>query len=192
MTEREERTMLETLERLFTEHAPETLMAFFGAATSMILLYLVLVMLRHLFGLETRSAAQDAEQGQATAVLVEALVGALVSEAGHLRHTLDGLLKESLRRSEQNTEILASVLASTDRTPQDVLALLTPEFDRLRQQVRQAEARIVAKVIEAARSQLTSEGEHVRLEGKAEDEQSGADLVDGEIHNAPVQGDERF
>lgn len=45
--------MIQTIERLFEEHAPETLMAFFGATTSILLFYLVVTVLRQLFGLQT-------------------------------------------------------------------------------------------------------------------------------------------
>lgn len=90
------------LESLFDKHAPETLMAFFGAGTSLLLFHLIGVVLRQWFGLQRHSADVDASQDQATAALVEALVGALVTEAGHLRHALDGILGEALRRSEQH------------------------------------------------------------------------------------------
>jgi hypothetical protein len=86
------------LDQLFGSR-PETLMALFGAATSLLLFYLVGAVLRYLFGWQTRQAGWEAHQDQATTALVEALVAALVTEAGHLRTTLDSILEEALRRA---------------------------------------------------------------------------------------------
>jgi hypothetical protein len=82
-----------TLDQLFRDHAPETLMALFGAGTSILLFYLIGVLLRHWFGWQRRAADHDVAQDQASAALVEALVEALVTEAGHLRATLDSILE---------------------------------------------------------------------------------------------------
>ncbi len=135
--------VLHILQRLFEDHAPETLMAFFGAATSLVLFSLVWALLRHLFGLQDRSGALDADQDQATSALVDALVNALVVEAGHLRHTLDNILKESLRRNEHNAQLLTQLLRQNEDTPNRVLELLKPEFDSLHQQLHQAGDRLV-------------------------------------------------
>jgi hypothetical protein len=78
--------------------------------------------------------------------LVEALVGALVTEAGHLRHALDGILEEALRRSEQNAQCLTVIQAQTEETADKVLDLLKPEFAHLHQAINRAEARIVAQI----------------------------------------------
>ena len=138
--------LLRELDQLFRTHAPETLMALFGAATSLLLFYLVGTLLRHLFGWQTRQASREAHQDQATTALVEALVGALVTEAGHLRTTLDSILDESLRRSEQHDRLLTALAAQAEETPGKTAALLRPEFDHLRRELRQAEARLSAKM----------------------------------------------
>ena len=140
--------LLRALEKLFEEHAPETLMAFFGAGTSILLFYLIWAVLRHFFGLQTRSASQDADQDQATTTLLKSLVEALVTEAGHLRSTLDNLLQESLHNGQKNAQDLATLLTKTEETPEEVLRLLKPEFDHLHQEMRQTEARLIAKVTE--------------------------------------------
>jgi hypothetical protein len=139
--------ILQLLNDLFRDHAPETLMAFFGAATSLLLFYLIGVVLRYLFGWQIRYANWDAHQDQATTALVEALVSALVTEAGHLRATLDSILEESLRRSEQHSRLLTDLAAQAEETPGKTLALLRPEFDHLRRELRQAEARLSAKIV---------------------------------------------
>jgi hypothetical protein len=128
------------LEELFEQHAPETLMAFFGAATSLLLFYLIGSLLNHLFGWQRRSA--DLEAGQEK--MMAALVRALVTEAGHLRETLDTLLDESLQRSERNTQLLAALLAQTEKTPGQVLDLLKPEFAQMHHALRRSEARFAA------------------------------------------------
>ncbi len=138
--------VIQGLESLFEKHAPETLMALFGAGTSLLLFYLIGVILRYWFGLQRRSVDVDASQDQATAALVEALVGALVTEASHLRHALDGILEEALRRSEQNTQSLTAIQAQTEEAPDKVVELLKPEFAHLHQAINRAEARIVAQV----------------------------------------------
>jgi hypothetical protein len=127
-----------TLSQLFQEHAPETLMALFGAGTSILLFYLVWTVLRHWLGWQTRREGWEAHQERATAALVEALVGALVTEAGHLRTTLDSILEEALRRSEQHTQLLAALSVQAEEAPEKMLALLRPEFDHLRHELRQA------------------------------------------------------
>lgn len=142
--------LLQTLVRLFTEHAPETLMALFGAATSLLLFYLVWTVLRYLFGSLTRSADQEADQDQATSALMTSLVGALLSELEHLRLTLDGILQESVRRGEQNTEVLMGLLSRAEKTPGEMLQMLKPEFEQLHEAICQAEDRIVTKVAEVA------------------------------------------
>jgi hypothetical protein len=155
--------ILRALDQLFREHAPETLMALFGAATSIGLFYLVWTVVRHLLGWQTRRADWEASQEQATSALVEALVGALVTEAGHLRATLDGILEEALRRSEQNAQLLSALSIQAEETPGKMLDLLRPEFDHLRRELRQAEARIVAKMAlrsgEAGGEQTTGDPE---------------------------------
>ena len=138
--------LLRELDQLFRTHAPETLMALFGAATSLLLFYLIGALLRHLFGWQTRQTNRDTSQDQATAALLEALVGALVTEAGHLRSTLDSILEESLRRSEQHSRLLADLATQAEETPGKTVALLRPEFDHLRRELRQAEARLSAKM----------------------------------------------
>jgi hypothetical protein len=138
--------LIRTLEQLFRDQAPETLMAFFGALTSMGLFYLIWVLLRQLFGLQRRNADWEATQERATTAVVEALVGALVTEAGHLRATLDGILEESSRRSEQNAQILSALSTQAEEAPVRTLELLRPEFDHLRRALRQTEARIIAKI----------------------------------------------
>lgn len=162
--------LIRALENLFEHHAPETLMAFFGVGTSLLLFYLVWAVLRQLFGLQNRSVYLDADQEQATTALVEALVSALVTEAGHLRDTLDSLLEEALRRSEQNANLLSGLLAQTEETPGKVLALLKPEFDHLHQEMRQAETRIGAKL--GVLGQAVAEKELVGLHSERE---SGSD-----------------
>jgi hypothetical protein len=134
--------VIRALGELFEKHAPETLMALFGAATSLLLFYLIGAVLNHLFGLQRRSADLEAGQDQVMA----ALVGALVTEAGHLRETLDSLLDESLQRSERNAQMLAGLLVQTEKTPAQVLELLKPEFAHLQREVHQAEARIAARL----------------------------------------------
>jgi hypothetical protein len=138
--------LLRELDQLFRTHEPETLMALFGAATSLLLFYLIGALLRYLSGWQTRQASRDTSQDQATAALVEALVGALVTEAGHLRATLDSILEESLHRSEQHVRLLANLAAQAEETPGKTAALLRPEFDHLRRELRQAEARLSAKM----------------------------------------------
>lgn len=138
--------VLKTLVHLFQTNAPETLMALFGALTSFLLFYLVWATLRQLFGMQTHNASWETTQEQATATLVEALVNALVTEAAHLRTTLDNILEESLRRSEQHTQLLSMLSNQAEETPGKTLALFRPEFDHLRHELRQAEARIIAKI----------------------------------------------
>lgn len=142
--------LLEGLAKLFSEHAPETLMALFGAGSSILLFYLVWTLLRHLFGLQTKTTDQEVEQDQATANLLEALVAALVTEAGHLRTTLDGILGEALKRDEQTSYALADLISKTEETPHEVLGLLRPEFEYLHSEMHQVERRIISKVIEMA------------------------------------------
>jgi len=72
--------ILRALGKLFQEHTPETLMAIFGAGTSILLLYLINDVLQDVFGILTRSAAQEADQDQATAALMQSLVQALIVE----------------------------------------------------------------------------------------------------------------
>jgi hypothetical protein len=134
--------VIRALGALFEEHAPETLMALFGAATSILLFYLIGSVLNHLFGLQRRSADLEAGQDEVMATLV----AALVTEAGHLRESLDGLLDESLQRSGRNAQLLAGLLAQSEKTPVQVLELLKPEFTHLQREVRQAEARIAARL----------------------------------------------
>lgn len=141
--------LIRAIGELFERHAPETLMAIFGAGTSLLLFYLVWTVLQQLFGMQKRSVDQEANQEQATAELVESLVTALVTEASHLRHTMDGILHELLRAGADNTAALATLQDKTEQTPDAVVQLLKPEFDGLHQEIRQAEVRIVAKVLEA-------------------------------------------
>lgn len=139
--------VLRAIEQLFTDHAPETLMAFFGAVTSIVLLYLIWSILRHWFGLQTLTAGQDASQDQANTALVEALVSALVSEASHLRVTMDGILSESIQRGHTNAALLTDLSERAEALPEDVVRLLNPEFEHLRREMRQVEARIITKVL---------------------------------------------
>lgn len=138
---------LRILEQLFAAHAPETLMAFFGAATSIALFYLVWWMLRHLLGLQWFSADQEADQEQANSSLVASLVTALIEEAGHLRISIDGSLRETLQRSERNTEALSALVNKAEETPLEIVRMLQPEFEYLHHEIREAEASIVAKIM---------------------------------------------
>jgi hypothetical protein len=143
--------VIQVLEELFEKHSPETLMALFGAATSIALFYLIRSILNHLFGLQARSVSQEASQDQRTGILLESLVQALVTEAGHLRHTLDSLLQESLRYGQKNTQDLAALLSQSEETPGEVFRMLKPEFEHLHREIRQAEAHITAKVASLAK-----------------------------------------
>lgn len=136
------------LMQLFDTHAPETLMAFFGAGMSILLFYLVWSMLRHWFGLQTFAAGQDAEQEQGITALMEALVNALVTEAAHLRVTIDNVLRESIQRGDANAELLKELSAKTAAVPSEVVSLLQPEFEYLHHEMRQAETRIMSKVMD--------------------------------------------
>lgn len=142
--------MLRAIERLFENHAPETLMAIFGVGTSLLLFYLVWAVLQQLFGVQRQSAEQVAEHEQVTTVLVESLVAALVKEAGHLRQTMDGILHELLRAGTENAAALTDLQTQSDHAPQAVAQLLKPEFDLLHQTMHDAETRIIAKVLETA------------------------------------------
>jgi hypothetical protein len=106
-------------------------------------------------------------------------VMALVTEAGHLRQAMDGILREMLRRDEQNAELLAGLLVTSQQLPSKVVELLRPEFDRL----RQAEARIVAKLAEVGyRSDGgAEEGQPARAERLVEETtgRGGETLVSG-------------
>jgi hypothetical protein len=166
--------VIQGLESLFERHAPETLLALFGAGTSLLLFYLIGVILRQWFGLQRRSADVDATQEQATAALVAALVGALVTEAAHLRQALDGILEEALRRSEQQTQSLTEIQAQTEETPDKVLELLRPEFAHLHQAINRAEARIVAQIGRRANS-ATEPAEHVDGEEGPQELEHGVD-----------------
>jgi len=146
--------VLKTVSDLFERHSAETLMALFGAVTSVSLLYLVWVLVRYFFGLLAHTTTQEADQEKATSLLMEALVEALVSEAGHLRQTLNGILDESLRCSEQNARVLAVLLARTEHIPSEILRLLKPEFERLHQELQQAENRMVSQLREDAHPSL--------------------------------------
>jgi len=149
--------VLKTVSDLFERHSAETLMALFGAVTSVSLLYLVWVLVRYFFGLLAHTTTQEADQEKATSLLMEALVEALVSEAGHLRQTLNGILDESLRCSEQNARVLAVLLTRTEHIPSEILQLLKPEFERLHGDLLQTEARIVSKMTEGSSPFLTEE-----------------------------------
>jgi dsRNA-specific ribonuclease len=157
--------ILETMERLFDQHPPETLLAFFGATTSMLLFSLVWFLSRYFFRLLMRESTQDAQQDQAMSVLLESVIGALVSEAGHLRQTLDGILQESLRCGEQNAQVLALLLVKSERLPADVLQVLKPEFEHLHQEMLQVEARLTAKYTEVAASPNGNDAEQNIYEG---------------------------
>lgn len=125
----EEVDLLKAMEQLFEAHAPETLMAFFGAGTSILLFYLVVTVLRQLFGLQKLTAGQEIDQDQATGALIEALVTALVSEVGQLRTTMDGILRETLQRGEESAAVLSGLATRTDQLPHDVVSLLKPKFE---------------------------------------------------------------
>lgn len=142
--------LLRMLMQLFDTHAPETLMAFFGAGMSILLFYLVWSMLRHWFGLQTLAAGQDAEHDQGTTALLEALVNALVTEAAHLRVTIDNVLRESIQRGDANAGLLKELSAKTAAVPSEVVSLLQPGFEYLHQEMRQAETRIMSKVMDVA------------------------------------------
>lgn len=134
---------LRTIGRLFETHAPETLMAFFGAVTSVALLYLVWWSLRHQFGLQLFSANQEADQDKADSTLIASLVTALIAEAGHLRTSIDGSLRQSLERSERNAAALAELTDKTEEIPGELLRVLKPEFENLHHELREVEARII-------------------------------------------------
>ncbi len=140
--------VLEALGRLFSEYTPETLMALFGAATSLLLFYLIWYLLRQVLGGLTRNAGQEAEQDQVSAELVEALVGELLIEAEHLRHSLQEGLQASLKQGEKNTQTLSVLMAQTDGAPTQLVELLKPEFAHLQQEIRLTEERIMAKIAE--------------------------------------------
>jgi hypothetical protein len=168
--------VLRILERLFQDHAPESLMALFGAATSILLFYLIWLVLRHLFGLQARTATQEADQDQTTTALIDALVTALVTESRHLRTTMDGILREALKRNEQNSVILAGLIHRMEETPHEVVQLLQPEFEYLHHEMTQAEQRIIDKMEEAAvRDIATTDaklpGRNPALEPRAESEE---------------------
>lgn len=163
--------ILRILGDLFEKHAPETLMAFFGASTSILLFYLIWSILNHFFGLQARSASQDANQDQMTGALLESLVQALVTEAGHLRHTLDSLLQESLRYGQKNTQDLAALLSQSEETPGEVFRILKPEFEHLHREIRQAEAHITAKVASIAKLSAAEDTE------STDDDREGTDIV---------------
>lgn len=139
--------LLQALVQLFDDHAPETLMALFGTGTSILLLYIVWSMLRHWFGLQTFAAGQDVEQEQGTTAIMEALVNALVSEAAHLRVTMDNILRESIQRSDANAELLVELSAKTDAVSTEVANLLKPEFEYLHHEMRQTETRLMSKIL---------------------------------------------
>jgi len=163
--------VIQTLGKLFEQHAPETLMALFGAATSIGLFYLIRSILDHFFGLQARSVSQEASQDQRTDVLLESLVKALVTEAGHLRHTLDSLLQESLLYGQKNTQDLAALLSQSEETPGEVFRMLKPEFEHLHREIRQAEAHISTKVASLAKLSATEELV------STSDSQEGMDIV---------------
>lgn len=158
----------QTISDLFERHAPETLMALFGAGTSLLMFYLVWTLLKHLFGLQTRSVAQEVNQDQVTAALLTSLIEALLTEAGHLRQALDGILQETLQRGQRNAELLTALMAQTERTPTEVLALLKPELQHLHQAVYETDQRIVTRVASVAGLQYAEPGDeslsHVRDE----------------------------
>jgi hypothetical protein len=143
--------ILKTLEQLFAQYAPETLLAFFGAATSMLLFSLTWFLSRYFFKLLMKASNQEAQQDQALSVLLESVVAALVSEAGHLRQTLDGILQESLRCSEQNAQMLTLLLVKSENIPADVLQVLKPEFEHLHQEMLLVEERLMTKITETAK-----------------------------------------
>lgn len=134
------------LSNLFKEHTPETLLALFGAATSLLMFSLVWYMLRHDYEMEERTSDQETGQDQTTTALVESLVRAVLSEAEHLRQVLSGILQEALDQTEQNTNTLDGLMTKTDKTPAEVLQLLKPEFEHLHQEICQTESRIIAKI----------------------------------------------
>lgn len=139
--------LIRALADLFEKHSPETLMAFFGAVTSIQLFYLAWWVLRHFFGLQARSAKQEETQERMTAILLKSLVEALVTESGHLRRTLDSYLEESLRCEQTNTQTLEILLSRSEEAPAEVLRLLKPEFEHLHEEISQVEARLAAKVL---------------------------------------------
>jgi hypothetical protein len=142
--------LLRAIERLFAKHAPETLMAFFGAGTSILLFYLVWAVLQHMFGLQRCAAAQEDEQDDTLAALIEALVTALVTEAGHLRQTVDGVLREAIRYGQHNADLLEGLTSRAEEAPHEVMELLKPEFEYLYHEMSQVEQRIVDKVTDIA------------------------------------------
>ncbi len=170
-----------TLDQLFRDHAPETLMALFGAGTSLLLFYLIGAMLRHWFGWQSREVDRDVAQEQASAALVEALVAALVTEAGHLRATLDSILEEALHRSEQNAQMLTNLAVQAEETPEKTANLIRPELEHLRRELRQAEKRLLAH-----RAGQPGEAEAVRADVESDPEPAaGADRGQGNLMRGP-------
>jgi hypothetical protein len=143
--------VLEALSKLFTEHAPETLMALFGAATSILLFYFIWYLLRQLLNQVNETATQDAGQDQTTAALVETLIGELLTEAEHLRNNLQEVLQASLKQGEENNQTLSALMVKTDGVPTQLVELLKPEFAHLQQEMRLTEERIVTKITEGVR-----------------------------------------
>ena len=138
--------ILQMVGKLFEDHAPETLMAFFGASTSIVLFFLIWSMLRHMFGLQRHAAAMDEDQEQTIATLIDALVSALVTEAQHLRETVDGALREAVQIEQQHTRALADLTSRAEAMPGEVKSLLRPEFEYLQHELRQVEIRIIEKL----------------------------------------------
>lgn len=138
------------IERMFQEHAPETLMAMFGAVASLLLFTLIWKILRHMFGLQLADVDQETDREQAIATLLTSLVQALVTEAVHLRETVDSVLRETLQVGQQNADALSELSTKSEDIPPEVLALLQPEFEYLHHEMRQAEGRIIDKLIEVA------------------------------------------
>lgn len=151
--------VLETLGKLFSEHTPETLMALFGAATSLLLFYLIWYLLRQLLGQLNRNVGQEVEQDQASSELVETLIGELLAEAEHLRRNLQGVLEITLKRGEENAQSLTTLIGKSEAMPMEILELLKPEFDHLQQEMRSAEGRITAKIVEMVSAGGSSEGQ---------------------------------
>ena len=139
--------ILRLLDQLFREHRPETLMAFFWGSD------FAAVVLSGWGGAArpVRLADPPRELGGPPGP-GDDRPGRGVGRrpwcrAGHLRTTLDSILEEALRRSEQHSRLLAGLAVQAEETPGKTVALLRPEFDHLRRELRQAEARLSAKMI---------------------------------------------
>ncbi len=140
--------VLQLLAKLFSEHTPEALMAFFGAVTSLLLFYLIWYLLHQLAGEMEHDNEQETEQDRITSALVETLVEELLIEAEHLRDSLKAMLQTAINRQDTTAETLNALMAQGESTPNQLVELLKPEFDRLQQEMRSTEERLISRLSE--------------------------------------------